>query len=302
MMYLYPLFFSFRRLEKIIYVLILIIFSFSSCSKARRSYTYLQKYEITEEEKKHLKEFFRDVLFDNPGAYTLYGTKPMSISSLYYLTQEERQKSYEDYLLLPNEEKAKYILERYDLSANYTHWEKIKTRLPVTQYLFGTFSSPYAKRGKLLLFVNIELTLKMLLNHYEDFRHLLGTDFDPFEVVFELENSDSWFWNKVISSHTLLGILLGFGKSNAWFFEWNRKYGEKQNKKGAFLQSLPWTTNWEEYIVDYNPKDFSLPIFGCYGLHTGDAIMKNYEKERNDIKALYKGRDEVDLVLEWLTR
>ena len=106
----------------------------------------------------------------------------------------------------------------------------------------------------------------------------------------------------MIKQHTLLGILLGFGRSNAWFYIWNERCKQEKNKINAFFQALPVEVHAEEYIENYGPQNFALPIFGHYGLYADKVLIENYKKERKKIKALYKGRDEVDLALEWLTR
>lgn len=269
----------------------------SSCFHPEKANSTLAKYGVNEEEKIWLQEFFRDLLFNSPGAYTLYGTKPMSISSLDHSTQEDKKKAYEEYLLLSKEEKEKYTLKRCNFTVNYEKWVKIKNRFPITQYLMGVFCSPYEKKSELVLFLNVETTIKTIINHYEDFRCLLGLDFDPMEVVFEVEDRNSQFWNKVLRQHTLLGILLGFGRSNSWFFEW----GQRKNKN-AFFQSLPVRITEEGIIENYGPQKFSLPVFLHYGLHDDELLIEKYKKERKEIKDLYRGKDEINLALEWLTR
>ena len=117
-------------------------------------------------------------------------------------------------------------------------------------------------------------------------------------MVFEVEDSSSKFWNNVLKQHVLLGILLGFGKNNSWFFEWT----QRQNKPNAFFQSLPIRISEEENAKNYGPQNFSLPVFLCYGLYDNESLIEKYKKERKKIKNLYRGRDEVDIALEWLTR
>lgn len=281
---------------------IIFTFAFSSCFKSKEVGSTSQEYNITQEEKVWLKEFFRDLLFNSPGAYTLYGAKPISISNLTHLTEANKQKLEEDYQLLSEEEKSNLILRRYDFTTNYNKWEKIKDRFPIRQYLFGTFPSPYENSVELVLFVNVEMAVKTLLDHYEDFHRLLGFDFDPLEVVFEIENKASSFWNAILKNHVLLGILLGFGKNQSWFFEWNMKYKNAQDKIDSFIRSLPKKTVGEEYVDDYGPQHFSLPAFIEFGLYPDQATVKQYEAAREKIKALYKGKDEVDLAIKWLTR
>lgn len=71
---------------------------------------------------------------------------------------------------------------------------------------------------------------------------------------------------------------------------------------GDFLTSLPvkFVENWD--IKDYNPQNFLLPIFINYGLYPDIQLIEGYKREGEQIKSLYKGRAEMDVALEWLTR
>jgi len=93
------------RLRLPVLFFIAIIFLFFSCFLGKTS-TTLQKYEVTQEEKVWLQEFFRDLLFNFPGAYTLYGTKPASIANIVHLTGQDKQRLHQEYQLLSEEEKS----------------------------------------------------------------------------------------------------------------------------------------------------------------------------------------------------
>jgi hypothetical protein len=217
----------------------LLVFSFflTTCTSIQKPVVPAHTFSITDEERVWLREFFHDLLFDDLGAYVLYGTKPMSWSCLEDLPTEEekaRWKSY--YESLPPEEKAKYFTKRvYDFKGNFQKWEQIKHRFPIRQYLFGRFSNTTSEKVENLCFVNIEQAVRVLLANYADFRRVLGYDFDPLEAVFDIENRDSKFWNEVLQHHTLIGMLLGFGRDNSWFFEWTIQYENEPSKQGDFL-------------------------------------------------------------------
>ena len=278
------------------------------CTSPEKSAKPSEVFSITEEERGWLREFFHDLLFEEIGAYVLYGTKPMtwfSIEKAY--TEEEQARIKAWYNALSDQEKAKYTVredDRYDFYTNFHKWEQIKQRFPIKQYLFGTFPNRFKiDESDSLFFVNIEMAIRTLLEYYEDFRRILGFDFDPLQVVFEIENRESKFWNGVIHDDVLLGILLGFGGDNAWFFNWGMRREEEPNKVGDFLKSLPIHCSNTRRVLYPNTQEFVLPIFVTYGLHpTDQQLIEQYKKEREQIKALYKGRDEVDLALEWLTR
>lgn len=296
------------RITLLLFLPISFFLIFTTCSSPTKPSFQSKKFTITKEEKIWLREFFQALLFEDPGVYVLYGTKPMSwaILSKSY-TQEEKAQMMAWYESLSAEEKAKYIVraDRPDFHENFQKWQEIKHRFPITQYLFGTFPSRYPHVVEdSLFFVNIEQMVRTLLKNYSDFRRVLGYDFDPLKVVFEIEDRDSKFWKEVIHNHALLGILLGFGRDNAWFFEWDRKYENEQSKINEFLRSLSYNfyeKNDPPYQV--SSQNFLLPIYGSYGLYPNDKeLFDQYKKEQKQIKALYRGRDEVDVALEWLTR
>ncbi len=255
---------------------LLFCFFFTPCNADTRTF---QKpcFPVTQDERIWLQEFFRDLLFNNPGAYTLYGSKPISIA-FYYHNSADRFK------------------------VNYEKWKAIKDRFSIRQYLFGEFPSKFVEGVDIVFFVNVESTLRMLLNNYADFRRVLGRDFDPFEAVFEVENPDSSFWRSVMQSHALLGILLGFGQDNAWFFEWKGEHGNEQSLLGRFVRSLPWGTSERDDEEEHDPQHFLLPVYTIYGQFPNDELLEQSKLEQEAIIALYKGRDEVDLALKWLTR
>ncbi len=262
---------------------------------------------ISAEERAWIQEIFRQILFQDSGAYVLYGTKPMSWTCIQKMIPDGDDDQVSRYYnSLSDEKKAEYMAglkDRFDFYTNFPTWKKIKDRLPIRQYLFGIFPPRFESDGPdSLLFINIEMALRTLLKHYEDFKRTLGFDFDPLEAIFEVENRDSKFWKGVMQHDVLLGILLGFGRDNAWFFKWAWREGE-QNKVGDFLRSLPKDCYESQYVQDPDPQNFMLPIFGSYGLHPDDQeLIEQYRCEREQIKALYKGRDEVDVALDWLTR
>ena len=294
------------KLPLVLFSFLIIFFFFTLRSSPQKPAVPSRSFTLSDEERRCLKEFFREILFDDRCAYTLFGTKPIS-SFCVQIPPSEEDKAWwkEYYAALSEEEKAKLVLVEplYDFYANYHKWLEIKRRFPIRQYLFGTFSSRFRKDTKVVLFVNIEMALRTLLKFYDDFRRALGFDFDPFQVVFEVENDGSKFWNGVMDSHALQGILLGYGRDNAWFFEWNAKYEKIEGKMGDFVRSLPSLAVLQHFVPYPNPHHFMLPTFGNYGLYSHDnPLIEQYKKEREAIKALYQGRDEVDVALDWLTR
>src|SRR3989304_241978 len=119
-----------RKLSYLCIFLIILSLLFFQCS-SHKSPAFPHKFKLSDEERTFLKEFFRDLLFDNDGAYTLYGTKPMSMVLIQpSQTEEEEQEWQKYYDSLSPEEKSKISQrnKRYDLAANYQKWTAIKSR------------------------------------------------------------------------------------------------------------------------------------------------------------------------------
>jgi hypothetical protein len=293
------------RLSLLIFLFLIFFLTLTLCTSPTKNVVPSRDFLITKEERAWLLEFFRDLLFDNDGAYTLFGTKPVSAFLIEEPSTEQELAEWKAYYeSLSEEEKSKLGLrtKRYDFAANFLKWQEIKNRFPIRQYLFGTFRLD--DKTELVFFVNIEMAIRTLLKYYEDFRRVTGFEFDPFQVVFEVENRESPFWNKVVlHGHALAGIILGYGRDNGWFFEWEIKYRKEQNQMGSFVSSLP-SKFYEETDIKYpDPQNFPLPIFKSFGLYSNDQqLVDQYKIEQKKIKALYKGQDEVDVALEWLTR
>jgi hypothetical protein len=282
-----------------------LFFSCSNCTSQSKPESPSEKYLLQPEERIWLREFFHDLLFEDHGAYVLYGTKPISLSCVQQPLTDAEQRELEVWLesLSLEEKSTMRTRERYDFYENSQKWEKIRNRFPIRQYLFGKFPSSKDNKTEFLLFINIEMTLKSLLRHYHDFKQELGYDFDPLEAVFEAENQDSKFWLDVLKLPVCLGILLGYGKDNACFFKWRLNPGNIKGSIGSFLTSLTTQVYEERDIPRPTSQHFLLPIFVSFGLYPDDvALFARYKAEQKKIKALYKGRDEVDVALEWLTR
>jgi len=262
-------------------------------------------FSLSKKERNSLNEFFCELLFQDGGAYTLHGTKPLTFSLILKpLTKDEleEEEQYLNSLSKEKREKISQLQPRFDHRQNCLNWEKIKPRFTINQYLFGKFTLD--KSYDVLLFLNIEMTIRTLIKYYEDFKRTLGYDFDPFQIVFDVENPNSKFWNTIArDGHALLGILLGYGQANSWFFEWNLKYEEANNPMGNFIKHMHSKFYDPKPILFSTSRHFSLPSFRSYGAYSDDQKLVNqYKQERRKIKSLYKWHDPVDVALTWLTR
>ena len=140
-------------------------------------------------------------------------------------------------------------------------------------------------------------TAKVIQKNYPLFQKYVGFDFDPVEVVFDISNKESVFWNKVFNGEPtqenvcLIGILFGYGLENSYSYSLLR-YKSKKGRIGEFasnlfnqvvsLESLP-------QIKSVSSSKFSIPRFKAFS--NPDHTKEKYQKEKEIIKCLYKGRD-----------
>jgi hypothetical protein len=159
-----------------------------------------------------------------------------------------------------------------------------------------------------ILFVDIPRTALVILENYELFKQVVGHDFDPLKLVFELKNEDSAFWNKISGTPTysyLWGLLYGFGKENAWYYYWKSRHmmGEASEEEKLMSHSIISQPSRPSIFPEerdaYSISKFPIPAFVSFS--ENDSVVKKYESERDRIQQLYKGKDFVLFTLELLT-
>lgn len=330
-----------RKAAIVIYILMLFLMLFNACSSPYPDQS--QKFELTVEEHLWLEKFFRYFMLYETTIYTLAGSKPLTRMILCYKdTPEEqlREKNREEYLYfllnrsnekdmtfyeklspIEKEEKALLIDDKdfiYNIEELWEKWEKIQHRFSLKKRFLllkkerpkETPSEP--DRYYDVLFVDVLKTALVIQENYELFRKAVGYDFDPLEVVFELENKSSSFWDRLEGKEgwryaTLWGILFGFGRENAFAYTWkgrNIKEPHRTEQEKLWAASLPsWSScrNRPSRADEgaFTLSNFTIPVFKSF--IENDPVIAKYEAERETIRQLYKGKDFVTYTLELLT-
>ncbi len=252
-----------------------IIFFVSAC---KDSHKQTLQFDLSLEEKQWMEKFFDDLLFVEGGAYTLWGSKPITEIVLYHYTDDEMNEMLKG---LSQEEKENcYLDDDYDLPLNWEKWEKIHTRFPIKKHLI--FRSHYDEDGKasFVYIVDILKTAVVLESNYELFRRAVGFDFHPFEVVLEMPIRESTFWQKVRESKDgalLWGLLFGYGKINACAFYW--KYFDCPQSCKGFIDSYPceFSNPPPKGQVHISIDHFTIPSFISFC--DEDEVIFRYEAE-----------------------
>jgi hypothetical protein len=273
---------------------------------------------LTSEEKIDLQQFFHALLFNNYGAYVLFGSKPLCELSIHDmdssladtafkkfwegLSEEEREKIKEAKRRTQTKQNPVDLDKEMDLeSSRYRGWlafQKLMNRFKLNGFLFRVVPMPRPDAYD-ILFINIQKTAILLAENYEIFKQAAGMDFHPLQTVFEAEDPDSIFWKNIMTmeNHLAKGLLFGFGRKNSIFGHWsfsngngnlnmpNEKYREEIE---AFLRhsTLPVSTD----IIPKGNSSFSIPLFGTVA---GDETAKKYERERSIIERKYHNKKNV---------
>lgn len=334
-----------RNRTRVIYVLMTFVMLFTACSSPSPEQS--KKFELTAEERIWLEKFFRYFMLHETAIYTLAGSKPLTEMILCYedtpqeQLREEKREEYLYFLLnrsnekdmqfyeklspLEKEEKAFLIDDKdfiYNIEELWEKWEKIQHRFPLKKRflllkkerhkegwkeVFPNYTAIYD-----VLFVDVLKTALVIQENYELFRKTVGYDFDSLEVVFELENKHSTFWEKLGGKEgwrhaTLWGILFGFGRENAFAYTWkgrSTKEAHRTEQEKLWAASLPsWSSCKNRPSCDdkgaFTLSNFTIPVFKSF--IENDPVVAKYEAERENIRKLYKGKDFVACTLELLT-
>ncbi len=190
--------------------------------------------EISKEERVWMTKFFNDFMLDSRAIFTLWGSKPITEVVIDHHSEEEMEAFYNS--LSEDEKKQCRVVEDYDLPENWNRWKKVSHRFPIKRYMLFQSNWYNDANATFIYFVDILKTACVIQENYETFRRLVGFDFSPPEVVMEIQDKDSKFWKKARNSSLLWGILFGYGKENAYTFQW--KYFERGKKSEKFFSSL----------------------------------------------------------------
>lgn len=334
-----------RNLSNKIYVLMAFLFLCTSCSSSHVEES--NKFNLSKEEHVWLEKFFRYFMLRETAIYTLAGSKPLTEMSLFYedtpeeqLREEKREefvyfllnrndekdmKFYEQLSPVEKEEKAQLVYDQdfiYNIEKLWDKWEKIQHRFPLKkQFLLVKKERPREGWKEIfpgcraiydIFFVDVLKTAMVIQENYELFKRVVGYDFDPLEIVFELENEHSDFWNTIRGKEAwkysyLWGLLYGFGKENTFSHFWKNRHSrdtycnEKEKTLAASLKT------WSSCKNRPSPTDsgaftisnFTIPAFKSFAQN--DPVVAKYEMERGKIQQFYKGKDFVTFTLELLT-
>jgi hypothetical protein len=283
------------HLKNLFFILSIILLLFSSCRTKKKETASAY---ISEEERPWLTQFFSDIMLCEAGIYTLCGaSKPMTLIQIDQYSDEQKKAFFD--ALTEEEKRDGCIFEGYNLSETWLKWEKISHRFPTKRYMLFKTDLYQEPDCFFVLFVDILKTATIIQDNYEAFRKAVGFDFHPLEVTIKINQKDSIFLNKLKGNSHLLGLLLGFGKTNSYIFHW--KYFDLTSSSAEWFNNIPFRSSNEPMkgLIKFTIDNFGIPSFISF--NEIDPIIDLYKEERIKIKNIYKDKDFLDLTLQKLT-
>lgn len=234
--------------------------------------------------------FWGELLLEHGGAYTLFGSKPITIEELFEYTDDELQHLRK---ACRSSGADAVFVERYLEEG----WKTFQKKNAVLNPNYILKAVPF-ERYKLLVFINVQNFKRVFENHREFFHSALE-GISAEQLIEQLRMSEFSLWRKLLLDHRAKGILLGYGEANARIFQ------EKIENK-ELITAMPSEDNdprkgAERYL---SGRPFRLPVFAVLDTGSSKELIDQYKREREDICSTYADEDFFAAVLQklWVDR
>jgi hypothetical protein len=246
-----------------------------------------------------LDYFFRELLLKEGGAYVLSGTKPAALGDFF-------SPKLDQILFYGN----RFFKKEVILKKGYDTWNKYRNFFPMTRYVIVCNSD---KNGELfhVIFINRERFCREIMGNIEDFKNVLGSNITPESVLKKIiEDSKSCY--EVLDYHSgLEGVILGFGKHNAWLFHRRDLLSNRNGdyrlvpKKHELIEKELNIIN-EKFESPYQMKSkllfATMPCFFYDSQHAETAeLNEKYSQDRKEFTRLCRTGNFLEIVLRKLT-
>ena len=192
-------------------------------------------------------------------------------------------------------------------------WKKYEQFFPLKKFIFVQLEYPDSKHTPAYLgHVNVILVHKnnffsILKRHSQDFKQVIGENFNPHEMLknaFKGKSLSSL--DKRIKRHSaLLGILLGYGRENAWHFYELSKLRSKMRKDLSYREAFEVA---QKRIAPFCNHNYDLqypicfPMFMCLPESKETKELKQkYTRQHRKICEIYRSGDFLEITLLKLT-
>lgn len=211
-----------------------------------------------------LVEFlFKYLCYKDTFAYVLFGNKPMSMAS------EMRGESSD-----------------FELELAWKTWKKYSHLFDIKDFAFFTKSD---EEWFSIFLINKKRCLEVIEENISLFQERLEFKSNPLEILDRVIQSDDIGAIGLNHSHTLLGILLGFGSKNSIGFERYHSNGPKIVPEA----SLSHIENLEFPVF--------IPLFISFSDQETNKLVDSYKKQRKEILDFLTEENVLETCLKRLT-
>ncbi|MCB9093245.1 MAG: hypothetical protein H6620_11865 [Halobacteriovoraceae bacterium] len=241
-----------------------------------------------------MQRFFEFLLFSEGGAYTLHGSKPMTRFEVSFYSYDELIEIHGGL------EKESIVVNNYDFPENWEKWESVQSKFVTPRFILIRKQDKEYEKLSHVFFINVLEAVLVIQENYALFKTVLGYDFEPIKVVFEIQNEQSKFWDGVFTHSELSGLLYGFGYRNSMCFKWKFSEGTPEVFRSLLCSKFSDCSKCKDFTGRENIELLGLPVFASF--QESDHVIEKYMEERKKIKKLYRGQDVVKIAIKHLAR
>lgn len=265
---------------------------------------------IPQEECQYLDFFFRAHF--NVLGYCLFGNKPIAIMGYSDIFAE-----VDDIYGALDRIFCTFHPMNLKMSRGWEIWQKYQHLFPMKNYAFIKTKNLIDNNYSALILINKKEFLKIVREHLDDFKKVLGNKINPESLLEEVLTSHDVFGDVLKHHDGLIGTALGFGRNNAWHYHHRWKTFsplQKNSTNDEFKFFKPISPKEIDQldqklqsfdhrgILDFNPLLMSLPGFAADPDSIETKRLKaEYNKQYRAIIHRYQKGDFLEITLKQMT-
>ncbi len=298
------------------YVLPLILFLFFFQKQSELPDSYIGKdvsiilAAMPKSDREKLEYFFLELIALGGFGYVLLGEKPMALDVASEKIHPFAGLSGFKHAIIPRRTKS---------ASGFKTWEKYKKFFPTSRFIF--LYEKDSRDNLLIILINKNAFIQKIQQHANDFKRILQREVRPEELL--KEGISRPLLSDILMNHdTLIGILLGYGRDNAYLFHqksqlssdeeiedfcekfqfgsvWTDEEFEELRKK---FDSVGWISSYITGSHMRNLDLMTLPGFGgVFACPETQHWRKHYLETKKAIIEFYEDKDFLETTLRLLT-
>jgi hypothetical protein len=267
-------------------------------TKIHIQYINDQLLEMPKDDLLCLEELMDEELFWSPIAYTLFGNKPISIS--HYFEEDVIN------IRCHSDAKQNCINENKMKKEGWNLWQKYSYLFPSKNYKVISYKENDDSGFTTVLFINEPSLFNVLYENIYDFQKVLGYEYSNDKIYKSILNGEKELLNKIFNHDALLGMLLGFGRRNAWNFYYREQI--RNQLKDKVCESIDFQ-ELDKKLKAFHEENleklecFYLPRF-CADPSDPEtkSLKKKYLSDQQKIRRIYRKNNKLVVTLLQFTK